>query len=85
MLLKTFLKTPGKRKEAPSTVCPLARDPRVLVGWPLPLGFGSGRALATGTAWAALCLIHHHRAEYKLQLETFMRTLDYFDYFDLEN
>ena len=25
---------------APSTVRPLARDPRVLIGWPLPLGFG---------------------------------------------
>ena len=24
------------------------------------LGFWSGRALATGTAWAGLCLIHHH-------------------------
>ena len=23
-------------------------------------GFWSGRALATGTAWAGLCLIHHH-------------------------
>ena len=39
---------------------PLARDPRVLIGWPLPLGFWSGRALATGTAWAGLCLTHHH-------------------------
>ena len=25
---------------APSTVRSLARDPRVLIGWPLPLGFG---------------------------------------------
>ena len=24
------------------------------------LGFWSGRALSTGTAWAGLCLIHHH-------------------------
>ena len=24
------------------------------------LGFWSGRVLATGTAWAGLCLIHHH-------------------------
>ena len=24
------------------------------------LGFWSERALATGTAWAGLCLIHHH-------------------------
>ena len=32
--------------EAPSTVRPLARDPRVLIGWPLPLGFGlDGRLL----------------------------------------
>ena len=31
---------------APSTVRPLARDPRVLIGWPLPLGFGlDGRLL----------------------------------------
>ena len=33
-------------------------------GWPCPLGFpldlGTGRALATGTAWAGLCLSHHH-------------------------
>ena len=42
---------------APSTVRPLARDPRVLIDWPLPLGFGlDGRLLlATGTAWAGLC------------------------------
>ena len=26
------------------------------------IGFWSGRALATGTAWAGLCLIHHHHA-----------------------
>ena len=31
---------------APFTVRPLARDPRVLIGWPLPLGFGlDGRLL----------------------------------------
>ena len=28
---------------APSAVRPLARDPRVLIGWPLPLGFGLGK------------------------------------------
>ena len=27
----------------------------------ISFGFWSGRALATGTAWAGLCLIHHHR------------------------
>ena len=34
----------------------------LLVGWPLPLalGFWSGRALASGTAWEGLCLVHHH-------------------------
>ena len=26
----------------------------------IAFGFWSGRALATGTAWAGLCLIHHH-------------------------
>ena len=32
-------------------------------GWlAIAFGFWSGRALATGTAWADLCLIHHHRA-----------------------
>ena len=30
---------------APSTVRPLARDPRVLIGWPFPLGFGLGGRL----------------------------------------
>ena len=38
---------------APCTVRPFARNPRVLVGWPLPLGLGLGGclllALATGT------------------------------------
>ena len=39
----------------------LARDPRVLISWPLSLGFGlGGRLLLTGTAWAGLCLIHHN-------------------------
>ena len=47
---------------APSTVRPLARDLRVLNGWQISFGFWSGRALATGTAWAGLCLIHHHQA-----------------------
>ena len=33
-------------QRAPSTVRPLARDPRVLIGWPFPLGFGlDGRLL----------------------------------------
>ena len=27
----------------------------------ISFGFWSGRALATGTAWAGLCLIHHHQ------------------------
>ena len=30
---------------APSTVRPLVRNPRVLIGWPLPLGFGLGGCL----------------------------------------
>ena len=33
-------------RTAPSTVRPLARDLRVLIGWPFPLGFGlDGRLL----------------------------------------
>ena len=33
-------------RHAPSTVRPLAMDPRVLIGWPFPLGFGlDGRLL----------------------------------------
>ena len=33
-------------------------------GWlAISFGFWSGRALATGTAWAGLCLIHHNRGE----------------------
>jgi hypothetical protein len=27
----------------------------------IAFGFWSGRALATGTAWAGLCLTHHHQ------------------------
>ena len=30
----------------------------------ISFGFWSGRALATGTAWAGLCLIHHHHQSY---------------------
>ena len=29
----------------------------------ISFGFWSGRALATGTAWAGLCLIHHHHQQ----------------------
>ena len=59
---------------APSTVRPLARDLRVLVGWPFPLSFGfwSGRALATGTAWAGLCLIHHHHRIFFVKARIFI-------------
>ena len=65
------LPTGGKEAEnrhvAPSTVRPFARDPRVPgPGW-LAIAFDlwvlvwtGGRALAAGTAWAGLCLIHHH-------------------------
>ena len=43
---KTKKKHKNTPKIAPSTVRPLARDPRVLVGWPLPLGFSlDGRLL----------------------------------------
>ena len=47
---------------APSTVrrAPVGQGPPG-PGWlAISLGFCSGRALATGTAWAGLCLIHHH-------------------------
>ena len=40
------LRTCAPHGSAPSTVRPLARDLRVLVGWPFPLGFGlDGRLL----------------------------------------
>ena len=39
---------------------PRARCPGALGLW-LGCRSRSGRALATGTAWAGLCLIHHHR------------------------
>ena len=36
----------GAMRATPRTVRPLARDPQVLIGWPLPLGFGlDGRLL----------------------------------------
>ena len=37
-------------------------------GWlAISFGFWSGRALATtGTAWAGLCLIHHHRSQTRI-------------------
>ena len=35
----------SQNDHAPATVRPLARDPRVLIGWPLPLGFGLGGCL----------------------------------------
>ena len=47
---------------APSTVRPLARDLRVLIGcWPFPLGFGlDGRLLLARRGRVGLCLIHRH-------------------------
>jgi hypothetical protein len=44
------------KRRAPSTVRPLARDvPRVLVGWPLPLGFGlDGRLLLARRGWVSV-------------------------------
>ena len=47
---------------APSTVRPLARAPRVLVGWPLPLGFGlDGRLLLArrGRDYVQFIIISH--------------------------
>ena len=38
-------------------------------GWlAISLGFWSGRALATGTARAGLCLIHHHQRRHSFRL-----------------
>ena len=56
---------PWRSRESPSRTFTLHRAP-VGQGPPGPgwlaisLGFWSGRALATGTAWVGLCLIHHH-------------------------
>ena len=41
----TFASATPVRRSAPTTVRPLARDPWVLIGWPLPLGFGLNRCL----------------------------------------
>ena len=55
----------GSLRRALTLPCTLHRAP-VGQGPPGPgwlaisFGFWSGRALATGTAWAGLCLIHHH-------------------------
>ena len=48
----------GCPKRTPSTARPLSRGPWALIGLP----FRYGRALATGTEWAGLCLIHHHQS-----------------------
>ena len=47
--------TPSTLHRAP--VCQGPSGPDWLA---ISLGFWSGRALATGTAWAGLCLINHH-------------------------
>ena len=47
---------------APSTVRPLARDLRVLIGWPFPLGFGlDGRLLLArrGRVYVYFIIIIH--------------------------
>ena len=50
---------PRHSKEHPP---PCARWPGALGSYwlAIALGFWSGWALATGTAWAGLCLVHHH-------------------------
>ena len=49
----------GKRKKRFYLPCQGPPGPDWLA---ISLGVWSGRALATGTAWAGLCLIHHHQA-----------------------
>ena len=48
--------TSGTLHRAPVGQGPSGPDWLAIASW-----FWSGRALATGTAWAGLCLIHHHR------------------------
>ena len=66
-LVRLFGWCPANRHE-PGCTCALHRAP-VGQGPPGPgwlaisFGFWSGRALATGTAWAGLCLIHYHQHE----------------------
>ena len=46
----------------PSTLhrAPVGQEPSGPDWLAISFGFWSGRVLATGTAWAGLCLIHHH-------------------------
>ena len=51
------------RARAPSTARPLARGPRVLIGWPLPLGFGLGGCLPLarrGRVYVYFTISHQH-------------------------
>ena len=53
------------KANAPSTVRPLARDPRVLIGLPFPLGFGlDGRLLLArrGRVYVLFTIIRHTKA-----------------------
>ena len=51
-----------KKSRALSPCAPLARDPRVMIGWPLPLGLGLDGALATGIFWGGLLRKTHTQA-----------------------
>ena len=45
---------------------PVGQGPRVLSWLAIAFGVWSGRALATGTAWAGLCLIHRHQQSHQV-------------------
>ena len=55
-------------RRSPSAMCEFPFE-----CWGCAFGFWSGRALATGTAWAGLCLIHHHWALGKVSVCSWSR------------
>ena len=50
----------GLTAQHPAHRAPVGQGPSGPDWLAIALGFWSGRALATGTAWAGSCLIHHH-------------------------
>ena len=61
--------TPFPRQGGPPSTlhrAPVGQGPSGPDWLAIAFGFWAGRALATGTAWAGLCLIHHHLGSFRL-------------------